>query len=116
MGEYQRVRGRIWVIVQWPTPAGSNAVTSCRNSWFVCGAGLWAAGCWRVSRWLVSHQTTTVRWGLRVEQSLQRGGSNPGHHGASAIELPEKAAQVWRCNARRGMAPRGDRLLKREKL
>jgi len=30
--------------------------------------------------------------------------------------LPEKAVSVWRGNARRGMAPRGDRLLERERL
>ena len=78
----------------------------------------WIEDCGRLKNFALVGQPSgaAVRWGLRVEQSLQRGGSNPGHHGASAIELPEKAVQIWRCNARRGMAPRGDRLLEREKL
>jgi hypothetical protein len=70
----------------------------------------------RVENIALVGQPTAVRRGLRVEQSLQRGGSKPGHDGASVIALPEKAVQIWRGNVRRGMAPRGDRLLEREKL
>lgn len=54
-------------------------------------------------------------WGRRVGHPLQRGGSTLAPQGIGA-SLPGKAVSGWRGNARRGMAPRGDRLLEKEKL
>jgi hypothetical protein len=111
-------RARLWeqdIRIQRPASAGSGVAASCRGTGSVRRDGLGTRGV-RSSR--VGRVTT--RWQLFVWTAAPgtlcwkvSGGWSPRRVG---YPHPGKAVAVWRGNARRGMAPRGDRLLEREKL